>query len=66
MDSTQRLQAWGAAHAQARRAERAARDGGHGNAQDLWREAKSLRAQADRLHREAYESLDGRRGRTRR
>ena len=63
MDVTEQLRAWGAAHAQARRAEHAARqDGNAESAAALRRQAKSLRERADRLHREVYLSL-GRPGR---
>lgn len=55
MDVTDQLKAWGAAHAQARVAENAARQN---RSNDLQREARSLRERADRLHREIYDSLD--------
>jgi len=62
MDMTEQLKAWGAAHAQARNAESAARQG---RSPDLQREARSLRDRADRLHREIYDSLDRRGDRSR-
>ena len=61
MDITEQLKAWGAAHAQARAAERAAGQGGpKGQDAQAQREARSLREHADRLHREIYGSLDRR------
>lgn len=61
MDITEELKAWGAAHAQARAAERAAVEGGPtGQDAEAQREARSLRERADRLHRDIYQSLDGR------
>jgi hypothetical protein len=61
MDITEQLKAWGAAHAQARAAERAAGEGGPtGQDADAQREARSLRERADRLHRDIYRSLDRR------
>jgi len=58
MDLTERLRAWGAAHAQARSAESAAREGCDGAASTSLRsEARALRDRADRLHREIYRSL---------
>jgi uncharacterized protein Yka (UPF0111/DUF47 family) len=61
MELTDDLRAWGAAHAQARAAESRALQAGRTNdASDLQREAKSLREQADRLHRDIYRSLDRR------
>jgi hypothetical protein len=63
MDITEQLKAWGAAHAQARAAERAARKAGNtGHPGEMHSEARVLRERADRLHREIYRSLD-RRGR---
>jgi hypothetical protein len=63
MDITEQLKAWGAAHAQARAAERAAAEGGPtGHDTEVQREARSLRERADRLHHDIYRSLD-RRGR---
>ena len=59
MDFTERLRAWGVAHAQARGAERAAGQQADAERSDtLRRQAQSLREQADRLHREIYRSLD--------
>ena len=61
MDAMERLRAWGTAHAQARRAEQAARQNDDPDSSgDLRLQAKSLRERADRLHREAYGNLDGR------
>jgi hypothetical protein len=61
MDITEQLKAWGAAHAQARAAERAAGEGGPtGQDTDVQREARSLRERADRLHRDIYRSLERR------
>lgn len=61
MDITEQLKAWGAAHAQARAAERAAGEkGSTGQDAEVQREARSLRERADRLHRDIYCSLDGR------
>jgi len=66
MDLTERLKAWGAAHARARAAECSARDAAReADAPRLQREAKSLREQADRLHHDIYRDLD-RSGRDRR
>jgi hypothetical protein len=63
MNSTEQLQAWGVAHAEARRAEAAARQGGHAqDADDLQRQAKLLRERADHLHREVYHALGRRSG----
>ena len=63
MDVTERLRAWATAHAQARQAERAAEQGrGTDDAGRLQRDARSLREQADRLHRQIYRELDGGRG----
>ena len=62
MDVMEQLKAWGAAHAQARIAECTARQCGEPAAGGaLWREAKSLREHADRLHREIYSGLDRKR-----
>ena len=55
MDMTERLRAWGAAHAQARSAECA---GAADPSPELQREAKALRERADRLHRQIYRGLD--------
>lgn len=61
MDVTEKLRAWGAAHAQARAAERSARQAGPADdSRELQHKAKSLREQADRLHRDAYRYLDKR------
>lgn len=57
MDLTEKLRAWGAAHAQARSAEQRASQG----TEDLRQQARSLRQIADRLHREIYEQM-GRKG----
>jgi hypothetical protein len=63
MNSTEQLRAWGVAHAEARRAEAAARENGHGeDGGDLQRQARLLRDRADRLHREVYHSLGRRQG----
>jgi hypothetical protein len=63
MDLTEQLRAWGAAHAQARSAEAAARQAAEADdAHDLQRQAKSLRDRADRLHHEIYHSLGRRDG----
>lgn len=59
MDITEQLKAWGAAHAQARAAERAAARSHTNQNADAQREARSLREHADRLHRDIYRSLDG-------
>jgi hypothetical protein len=61
MDMTEQLRAWGAAHAEARSAECAARQSAEPSG-DLRRQAKSLRDRADRLHREIYHALDRKRG----
>jgi hypothetical protein len=61
MDWTEHLRAWGLAHAEARKAESAAREGGNAvDSGDLRRQAQSLRDRADRLHHEVYRSLDRR------
>jgi hypothetical protein len=61
MDVTEQLRAWGAAHAEARAAERSAQQAGPADrAGDLQRQAKTLRERADRLHRDIYRSLDRR------
>ncbi len=58
MDMVEKLREWGRAHGAARDAEReahrdsAGRDGQH---------ARTLRERADRLHREIYDELGGRR-----
>jgi hypothetical protein len=58
MDTTERLRAWGATHAQARKAETAAQQSNDSDeAGRLWREAETLRQEADRLHRDIYSSL---------
>ena len=61
MDFTERIRAWGVAHAQARGAESAARQDDTEHSEQLRREARSLRERADRLHREIYRSLDRKR-----
>lgn len=54
MDLTEKLRAWGTAHAQARNAEwAAASQPGKG----LARQAQMLRQQADTLHREIYRQI---------
>ena len=59
MDVTEQLRAWGAAHAQARAAERTAQQPERAHeSRDLQRDAKALRERADRLHRDIYRSLD--------
>ena len=59
MDVTEQLRAWGAAHAQARAAERSAQQAGRtDDSRDLQRKAKALRERADRLHRDIYRNLD--------
>lgn len=61
IDPTQKLSLWGAAHAAARDAERAAaREGGQA-CDELRQRARVLRERADRLHREAYLELGPRR-----
>lgn len=58
MDVTEQLRTWGEVHARARSAEDTARRSGDGlRSGDLWREAKSLRERADRLHREIYQQF---------
>jgi hypothetical protein len=65
MDVTDQLRDWGAAHAQARKAENAAEQGGQSDASgELRRQATSLRERADRLHREIYGRLGRRDGET--
>lgn len=60
MDVMEQLRAWGAVHAQARRAEDAAKQSGNSDVScGLHEQAKSLRERADRLHREIYRNLDG-------
>ena len=59
MDVMEQLRAWGAAHARARAAESSAQQAGHaGDSRDLQRQARSLREQADQLHRDIYRNLD--------
>jgi hypothetical protein len=61
MDLHEQLRAWGSAHAQARRAELAARHHDRDESASTLRQlAKSLREKADRLHREVYLHLDQR------
>ena len=61
MDVTEKLKAWGSAHAQARAAEQSARAAeGNGASPDLQRKAQSLRERADQLHRDIYRDLDRR------
>lgn len=61
MDITEQLKAWGAAHAQARAAERAAGErSANGHDTEAQHEARALREHADRLHRDIYGSLDRR------
>jgi hypothetical protein len=61
MELTERLRAWGTAHAQALSAEQVARQRAQiPGAPDLEREAKVLRERADRLHGEIYRDLDRR------
>ncbi len=57
MDLTDRLRQWGAAHAQARSAERAAARHADAPAEQRSAEARKLRQEADRLHSEIYRSL---------
>jgi len=54
MKLTEKLSLWGATHAAARDAERAAAQSG---GEDLRRRASALREHADRLHREVYMEL---------
>lgn len=61
MDLTEQLKTWGAAHAKARAAERTAEQAGPtDDTGDLQRRARSLREEADQLHRDVYRSLDRR------
>ena len=61
IDPTHTLSLWGAAHAAARDAERAAaQERGQGR-DELRQRARVLRERADRLHREAYLELEPRR-----
>lgn len=65
MDVMEQLRAWGDAHAQARSAEcKAQRSGDGAGTGDLWREAKSLRERADRMHHEIYRRLGHKDGAT--
>ena len=52
MDMTEKLSTWGATHAAARDAERAAQRQGGSTAERLRAEARALRERADRLHSE--------------
>lgn len=58
---THKLSLWGAAHAAARDAERAAAQAGGQARDELRHRARVLRERADRLHREAYLELEPRR-----
>ena len=57
IDLTEKLRLWGAAHAQARAAERAAAELREEAGDDARRQALSLRERADRLHRDIYGEL---------
>lgn len=59
MDLMEKLSSWGAAHAAARDAERAAARQGGTSAEHLKREARSLREHADRLHSEILRGESG-------
>lgn len=57
MELTERLRQWGSAHSAARAAERTA--GRHASSDsEAHREAKALREQADRMHREIYMEIE--------
>lgn len=57
MDFPDKLRAWGATHTQARALERAAARQPGAGGKDLAQEARTLREQADRLHREIYSEI---------
>ena len=61
MDLTEKLSLWGATHAAAQEAARAAQSEDGCAAQARQREAQALRERADRLHREIYGELGSRR-----
>lgn len=58
MDWTEKIREWGAAHAEARERERAARQ--QPASARLMCEARQSREQADRLHREIYAAIGSR------
>lgn len=60
MDILNKLSQWGAVHAAARQAERAAADAAAPDADARRRDALHLRERADSLHREVYRDLDRR------
>lgn len=60
MDTTEKLSLWGAIHAEARQAARAAEREMGPSAAERQREARALRERADRLHREIYGELGDR------
>ncbi len=62
MDLTDKLRQWGAVHAQARIAEQAAQRRGDGS-RELHQQARSLREEADRLHRTIYGEIGSARAR---
>lgn len=57
MKVSDKLSLWGGLHAAARDAERKAAQQAGGSCEDLRLEARRLREQADRLHREVYSAL---------
>ncbi|TFZ08756.1 hypothetical protein [Ramlibacter humi] len=61
MDWTEKIREWGAANADARERERAARQ--QPASQELESAARRSREQADRLHREVYAAIGQRGGR---
>lgn len=63
INPTHKLSLWGAAHAAARDAERAAAQEAGQARDELRHRARVLRERADRLHREAYLELGPRRER---